>query len=82
MHWAGGCFARVATRRAAGDVVDGLLADLPRNNCWSLAEYAGHDSPDRIQHLLVGRAGTTRRVRAEVSGYLAENLTGEWSRIW
>lgn len=29
--------------------------DLPRKNCWSIAEWAGETSPDGVQHLL-GRA--------------------------
>jgi hypothetical protein len=33
----------------------GLLSDLPRKNCWSIAEWAGETSPDGMQHLL-GRA--------------------------
>jgi len=31
-------FSRVETRRRAGKFVLGLLADLPRKNCWSIAE--------------------------------------------
>jgi hypothetical protein len=31
------------------------LADLPRKNCWTLAEHAGDARPDGMQHLL-GRA--------------------------
>ncbi|GAA3838629.1 hypothetical protein GCM10022403_083840 [Streptomyces coacervatus] len=30
----------------------GLLADLPRKNCWTIAEHAGGTSPDGLQHLL------------------------------
>lgn len=33
----------------------GLLADLPRKNCWSIAEHAGDRDPHGMQHLL-GRA--------------------------
>jgi hypothetical protein len=29
-----------------------LLSDLPRKNCWTLAEYAGDATPDRMQRLL------------------------------
>ena len=68
-------FARPETRRTARDAVDGLLADLPRKNCWSLAEYAGHGSPDRLQHLLARATWDDAAVRAEIAGYVAENLT-------
>lgn len=36
-------------------MVLGLLSDLPRKNCWTIAEWAGETSPDGMQHLL-GRA--------------------------
>jgi hypothetical protein len=40
-----GRFARVETPRRAGAFVRGLLADLPRKNCWSIAEHAGDADP-------------------------------------
>jgi SRSO17 transposase len=45
-------FARVEPFRAAGKYIRGLMSDLPRKNCWSLAEHAGHATPDRMQRLL------------------------------
>src|SRR5689334_7436519 len=41
-------FARVEPFVQAGKYVRGLLSDLPRKNCWTLAEYAGgrHPGPD------------------------------------
>jgi SRSO17 transposase len=48
-------FGRVEPRRRARAFVLGLLADLPRKNCWTIAEHAGDGSPDGMQHLL-GRA--------------------------
>lgn len=51
-----GRFARVEPRRRVRDLVLGLLSDLPRKNCWSIAEWAGEASPEGMQHLL-GRAG-------------------------
>ena len=36
-----GRFARVETRRRVRGFLLGLLADLPRKNCWSIAEHAG-----------------------------------------
>ncbi|MBV7701060.1 IS701 family transposase [Streptomyces sp. TRM70350] len=50
-----GRFARVEPRRRVKDLVLGLLSDLPRKNCWSIAEWAGEAGPDGMQHLL-GRA--------------------------
>jgi hypothetical protein len=28
------------------------MSDLPRKNCWTIAEHAGHATPGRMQHLL------------------------------
>ena len=75
MRRVGGCFARVETRRTARDAIDGLLADLPRKNCWSLAEHAGHGCPGRLQHLLSRASWDAAAVRREVDAYVAENLT-------
>ena len=50
-----GRFGRVEPRRRARALVYGLLADLPRQDCWTLAEHAGSPNPDGRQHLL-GRA--------------------------
>jgi hypothetical protein len=47
-----GRFGRVELRRRARAFVRGLLADLPRKNCWTIAEHAGDPNPDRMQHLL------------------------------
>ena len=46
------CFARVEPRRQARKYVTGLISDVPRKNCWSLAEQAGDATPDKMQRLL------------------------------
>ena len=48
----GSRFSRVEPRRRARAFVLGLLAELPRKNCWTIAEHAGDPSPDGMQHLL------------------------------
>jgi SRSO17 transposase len=50
--------------------VPGLLADLPRKNCWTIAEHAGEASPDGMQHLLAGAVWDHDGVR----DYLVEHL--------
>ncbi len=50
-----GRFTRVESRRRARKLVLGQLSDLPRKNCWTIAEWAGDRTPDGMQHLL-GRA--------------------------
>ena len=47
-----GCFARVEPRQQARKYLTGLMSDLPRKNCWTLAEHAGDATPDRMQRLL------------------------------
>jgi SRSO17 transposase len=47
-----GCFARVEPRREARKYITGLISDLPRKNCWMLAEHAGDRTPDKMQRLL------------------------------
>ncbi|GAB7029182.1 hypothetical protein JCM4914_06430 [Streptomyces platensis subsp. malvinus] len=53
-----GRFTRVEPRRRIKRMVLGLLSDLPRKNCWSIAEWAGKATPDGMQHLLTGPSGT------------------------
>jgi hypothetical protein len=72
--------------------VTGLLLELPRKNCWSIAEAVGHRTPDRLQHLLCHAGvwdaeavlaavagGATRHLLAQVSGpvLLAVDETGD-----
>ena len=54
-----GCFARVEPRRQARKYVTGLISELPRKNCWALAEQAGeHTAGVKRQYLgCAGRAG-------------------------
>jgi SRSO17 transposase len=69
-----GRFGRVEPRRHARALVRGLLADLPRKNCWTIAEHAGQASPDGLQHLLVGAVWDEHAVRDDVRDYLLEHL--------
>jgi SRSO17 transposase len=52
----------------------GLLADLPRKNCWTIAEHAGDASPDGMQHLLAGAVWDHDKVRDNIRDYLLEHL--------
>jgi SRSO17 transposase len=69
-----GRFARVEPRRRAGALVAGLLAPLPRKNCWTLAEHAGDATPDGMQHLLSRAVWDADAVRDDVRGYVVEHL--------
>ena len=52
----------------------GLLADLPRKNCWTIAEHAGDASPDGMQHLLGRAVWDHDGVRDDVRAYVVEHL--------
>jgi len=72
-----GCFARAGPRREARKYITGLISDLPRKNCWTLAEYAGDRTPDRMQRLLERASWNTFNamdtVRDFVVGHLADD---------
>lgn len=69
-----GRFARVEPRRRAGWLVLGLLADLPRKNCWTIAEWAGDPTPHGLQHLLSRASWDADTVRDDVRDYVVEHL--------
>ncbi len=72
-----GRFARVEPRRRAGRLVLGLLADLPRKNCWTIAEWAREATPDGMQYLLGRAKWDADRVRDDVREYVVEHLHDE-----
>jgi SRSO17 transposase len=69
-----GRFARVEPRRRARAFVLGLVSDLPRKNCWSIAEHAGDATPDGMQHLLARARWDADAVRDDLRGYVVEHL--------
>jgi SRSO17 transposase len=69
-----GQFGRVEPRRHARAFVYGLLADLPRKNCWTIAEHAGDLNPDGMQHLLGRAVWDHDGVRDDLRAYLVEHL--------
>ncbi len=70
----GSRFRRVEPRRRARAFVLGLLAALPRKNCWTIAEYAGDATPDGMQHLLARARWDADGVRDDLRGYVTEYL--------
>jgi SRSO17 transposase len=70
----GSRFLRVEPRRRARAFVLGLLAELPRKNCWTIAEYAGDATPDGMQHLLARARWDADGVRDDLRGYVTEYL--------
>ncbi|WP_343447794.1 IS701 family transposase [Micromonospora schwarzwaldensis] len=67
-------FRRPEPRRRVRDFVRGLLAPLPRKNCWSIAEHAGDASPDGMQDLLTRVTWDDAEVRADVREFVGEHL--------
>jgi SRSO17 transposase len=69
-----GRFGRVEPRRRARAFVLGLLSDLRRKNCWTLAEQAGDATPDGMQHLLAGAQWDAGAVRDDLRDYVLDHL--------
>jgi SRSO17 transposase len=67
-------FPRVEPRRRARALVLGLLADLPRKNCWTIAEHAGDATPDGMQHLLARAVWDEDGVRDDLRACVVEHL--------
>lgn len=67
-------FRRPEPRRRVRDFVRGLLAPLPRKNCWTIAEHAGDASPDGMQDLLTRVTWDDAAVRADVREFVGHHL--------
>ena len=52
----------------------GLLAGLPKVNCWTIAEHRGETTPDGMQHLLSRAKWDADGVRDDLRGYVVEHL--------
>jgi SRSO17 transposase len=69
-----GRFGRVEPRRRARAFIVGLLADLPRKNCWTIAEHAGECCPRGMQRLLSAAVWDEAGVRDDLRGYVLEHF--------
>jgi SRSO17 transposase len=70
----GGRFTRVEPRRRMAAFVRGLLAGLPRVNCWSIAEHAGDIGPRGMQRLLSAAVWDEAGMRDDLRGYVLEHF--------
>ncbi len=70
----GSRFARVEPRRRAGAFLRGLLAGLPRANCWTIAEQAGQACPRGTQRLLSSAVVDTDGLRDDLRAYVVGHL--------
>ena len=67
-------FVRVEPRRKARAFVLRLLSDLPRKNCWTLAEQAGDANLYGLQHLLPRAKWAADAIRDDIRGLVVEHL--------
>lgn len=67
-------FARVEPFAEVSKYVRGLMNDPPRKNCWTLAEYAGDATPDRMQRLPEHASWDTMAAMGTVRDFVAEYL--------
>ncbi|MCX4564423.1 transposase [Streptomyces phaeochromogenes] len=67
-------FPRIEPERRMRDYVRGLLGPVGRKNSWQLAEFAGHSTPDGLQHLLTKSRWEPDEIRDDVQAYVAEHL--------
>ncbi|MFG3002313.1 IS701 family transposase, partial [Streptomyces sp. NPDC048340] len=70
----GRLFNRPEPRVVFTQYVEGLLAELPKKNGWTLAERAGHVTPDRMQWLLNGSVWGADQLRDAVRDYVVKYL--------
>jgi SRSO17 transposase len=69
-------FTRVEPRRRVRALLRGLLAEMPRKNCWTLAEHAGDTCPAGMQHLLSRAKWDADQIRDDLRDYVTERLGG------
>jgi SRSO17 transposase len=61
----------------AGKYVRALMSDVPRKNCWVIAEHAGDATPDRMQRLLERARWDAVRAMRVVRGFVIGHLGGQ-----
>ncbi|ALP00144.1 transposase [Streptomyces hygroscopicus subsp. limoneus] len=72
-----GQLSRIEPRLRARQLLLGLLAGLPRKNCWTIAEHPGDATPDGLQHLLGRATWDADLVRDDRRAFVLEHLTDD-----
>lgn len=75
-----GRFSRVEPLRRAVKLLLGLVSQLPRKNCWTIAEHVGDATPDGLQHLLVRAVWDADAVCDDLRDYVCDHL-GEQNAV-
>jgi SRSO17 transposase len=70
----GWLFARPEPRVTFGQLVRAMLADVPKKNCWGMAEYTGLANPKRFQLLLREGSWDEELLRDWMRGYVLRGL--------
>ncbi len=65
-------FARYDAARNAGAFILGVLSATESKNCWTMAELAGHPTPDKLQHLLSRAKWNADDIRDDLRQYVIE----------
>ncbi len=69
-----GCFARIESRRKAGQYVRALFSGLGKRNGWSIAEWIGDTGPAAVQRLLSRAVWDHDRVMSAVRRFAVAGL--------
>jgi SRSO17 transposase len=64
-------FARYEPARHAASLMLGMLSNLERKNCWTIAEDRGDVTPYRLQHLLSRASWDEAAVAADLRDYVS-----------
>ena len=67
-------FVRSEPREASRQYLRGLLAPVPRKNCWQMAEAMGQNNPQAMQRLLFGAQWDADAVRDELQTFVIERF--------
>ena len=74
MAAADACFPRRDSRMRGQAMTQGMLMELERRNCWTLAQALGHDGPYRLQHFLSRGAWNHDLARDHLAAWVAAEL--------
>ncbi len=74
-------FARVGPFEQTGKYMTGLMTDLPRKNGWTIAEYVGDRTPDRMQRLLNHAVWDHDQAQGVVRRFVVEALGDQPLRV-
>jgi SRSO17 transposase len=74
LGWFTARFGRVEPRQTFRKMLSGLMSELSTKNCWTLAEYAGDETPDAMQNFLARAVWDEDAVREDLRGYVLAQL--------